>query len=304
MDLAPGAAISAELTLLRPLDEGGMGSVWVAHHARLGGEVAVKFITEELKAREPTAVDRFEREAAVLRQVDSDHIVQSYGQGHAPDGTAFIAMELLSGMHLVDFLAARASWLSFSEAVELARQLAAALAAIHRLDIVHRDVKAENLQVTSSAPRLHLKLIDFGCAKVPALPHSAVLTAPGMVLGSADYMSPEQIVSAATVDHRADLWGMAVLLYMALLLELPFRGADLTDVFIAIRQSAYPSPRRLRPELPEAVDGFFARAFHRDLAGRFASAQDLAEGFARALGVGSADGPVAALVARLRRRER
>src|SRR5262245_18656234 len=95
MDLAPGIAINDGITLHHPLDAGGMGIVWIGRHARLRRDVAIKFITEELRAREPTALDRFRREAAVLRQVDSEHIVTSYGQGATEDGTPYIVMELL-----------------------------------------------------------------------------------------------------------------------------------------------------------------------------------------------------------------
>jgi len=283
MELAPGIAITDEITLRHPLDAGGMGIVWIGHHARLRREVAIKFITQELLAAEPTALDRFRREAAVLRQVDSEHIVQSYGQGAADDGTPYIVMELLTGKDLASFLMERGSWLTLDEITALVEQLAEALTQFHQFDIVHRDIKAENVLVVGTIPSFEIKVIDFGCAKVPDLPGSAVLTAPGALVGSADYMSPEQIVNAATVDHLADLWGMAVVLYVSLVFELPFKGHELADVFTAIRAGNYARATTLRPELHAAADAFFERAFHPQLAERFLSAADMANAFKEAL---------------------
>jgi serine/threonine protein kinase len=283
MQLAAGTTLTPELKLLRLLDAGGMGSVWIAWHAQLAREVAVKFITEELRAAEPTVLDRFRREAAVLKQVDNEHIVQSYAQGTTDDGTPYIVMELLSGKDLVQFLLDRGSWLTIDEVVLLVEQLAEALSQIHQFDIVHRDIKAENVFVVAHRAELTVKLIDFGVAKVPDLPGSEVLTAPGALVGSPEYMSPEQIVSAASVDHLADLWGMAVLVYLALVLELPFHGSELADVFMAIKNRKYKTPSALRPELPETVDRFFERAFHPERVERFLSAAEMARAFKEAM---------------------
>jgi serine/threonine-protein kinase len=199
------------------------------------------------------------------------------------DGTPYIVMELLSGQHLAQLLDERGSWLTLADVEALVEQMAEALSQIHQFDIVHRDIKAENVCVVRSVPLL-VKLIDFGVSKVPDMPGSAVLTEPGTLVGSAEYMSPEQIVNAATVDHMADLWAMAVLVYLALLFELPFHGADLADVFTAIRRGQYRRPTLLRPELPPALDDFFARAFHPKRAERFLSATEMASAFNEAIG--------------------
>lgn len=271
-----GTKVTADVELSRALDAGGMGVIWVAQHAALGREVAVKLMTEELVAAEPTARDRFKREAAVLNQVDCEHIVRGHAQGAMVDGTPFIVMELLTGRNLVEELERRGEWFSLDEVDQLVAQLAGGLAHIHQFDIVHRDLKAENIFVCATEPSLTIKLIDFGLAKIPDMPGHAALTTPGVLVGSAEYMSPEQIISAATVDHQADLWGFAVAVYVAVSLELPFRGDELSTLFTAIRSGVFQPPSRHRPELGPAIDAWFTRAFHVQRIERFQSAREMA----------------------------
>lgn len=271
-----GLVVAEHVTLQSELDAGGMGSIWVADHAALGRQVAVKFMTEELAERDPTLRDRFKREAAVLDQVSCPRIVAGHGQGTLEDGTPYIVMELLRGDNLVNVLEERGTVFTFEELDQLVEQLAEALAHIHQFDIVHRDLKSENVFVDAASP-LSIKLIDFGLAKVPDMPGHAALTAPGMLVGSAEYMSPEQIISAATVDHQADLWALAVVLYVAATLELPFRGEKLSEVFNAIRTTRPVPPSQHRPELGAAIDAWFEKAFHPQRIERFQSAHEMAE---------------------------
>ena len=253
MQLTANAMVGDDVKLERPLEAGGMGSVWIGRHLPTNEEVAVKFIHEDLVEQEPTVVDRFEREASVLDRVRNPHIVKMFSRGTLDDGTPYIVMELVKGETLVTSLERTEQWLSLEQAGVLIEQMAIALEPVHELKIVHRDIKGENVLLLDDSDELFIKVIDFGCAKTPWLPGHPKLTAPGMLLGSPDYMSPEQIISAANVDHRTDLWAMSVLTYMAVTLSLPFRGETLGDIFAAIRFGKFTPASEKRDELPPAV---------------------------------------------------
>ncbi len=281
--LQAGSKIGDSVELIEPLEDGGMGSVWIGKHLSMPGmRVAVKFVLEDLAQREPSVLDRFHREATVLDRVKHPHIVKLFEYDKLPDGTPYIVMELLQGESLVERLE-RDGVLALDAVGKLLAQSADALEAMHAQRIVHRDLKCENVYLTGDADQICVKLIDFGLAKTPEQPGLPQLTVAGAVIGTAEYMSPEQIVSAKDVDHRADLWALGVLAYVATTLSLPFRGDKLSEVFGAIRSSRFTPASRLRADLPEGIDAWFARAFHADRAQRFAGAGEMAAAWAAAL---------------------
>jgi serine/threonine protein kinase len=204
MALGPGAMVGTDVQLVRALDEGGMGAVWVGRQLSTGSEVAVKLIHEGLLRDDPTLIDRFEREAAVLSRVNNQHIVKMLEHGAMPDGTPYIVMELLSGETIVERLERTEEWMSLEQVGVFLAQLASALDPIHSQGIVHRDLKGENTMLVGAPDQLFVKLIDFGCARTPDMTGHPKLTAPGMLVGSAEYMSPEQILSARTNPQRGE----------------------------------------------------------------------------------------------------
>jgi eukaryotic-like serine/threonine-protein kinase len=287
LQLAAGAQIGADVLLVRPLDSGGMGAVWVGKHLPTGGEVAVKFVHDELAREDPTLLDRFKREASVLTRFASPHVVRMYDHGKLGDGTPYIVMELLRGETLVERLERVHTPMSLVDVGRLLEQMAAALQAVHEQGIVHRDLKGENIYLVGDPDQLCVKILDFGCSKTPEMPGHPKLTAPGMLVGSPEYMSPEQIVSAMSVDRHADLWAMAVAAYVSTTVSFPFKGAKLAEMFGAIRGGKFTPPSQLRPGVPAAVDAWFARAFTVDRTQRFSSATGMSEAWWRALGRGA-----------------
>lgn len=285
VELAPGRLVGDKLELVRPLGQGGMGSVWVARHLGLDVEVAVKLIRPD-KA-DPSLVVRFEREARAAARIDSPHVVaiKDYGTVSAEDEGAgeipYIVMELLRGAPL-DAVFARTGQLPWGDVRRLVEEVAEALAAAHATGVVHRDVKPHNIFLTEGPRGVSVKVLDFGVAKVlsePTLDLTGGLTETGTVIGSPPYMSPEQLEGRADVDHRTDLWSLAVVAYQALTGELPFSGSSFVAVGAAVLRGEYTPVRELRPSVAPPVDDWFAKALCLDVEGRFPSAADFAEAF-------------------------
>lgn len=256
-----------------------MGTVWKAEHLGLGTTVAVKFIHADLGSRRPEAIQRFQREAKAAAQIDSPHVVKIFDFGLGHGGEPYMAMELLSGCTLSQWLE-RLKRLILQDTVRLVVQVARALDAAHRACLVHRDIKPENIFVLDDRFEMFVKVLDFGVAKHTQLGRK--LTARGTKLGTPYYMSPEQIRSAADIDARADLWALAVVAYEALAGALPFAGSDLATVFRnVLAANVRPITTMLPPDAPAALDVWFAHAFHADIGARWQTARELAESLRR-----------------------
>ncbi len=279
-ELQPGAAVTPNIRLLRRLDAGGMGSVWIAEHAALRTEVVVKFIAVELAAS-PEAVERFSREAAAAAQVKSPHVVQVFDHGVTADGVAFIVMEMLEGRDLRKHLASRGR-LTLAETAEIVGQLCKALARAHERGIVHRDIKPDNVFLcTAEDGETFVKLLDFGVAKSDARLIGSTGTKTGAMLGTPHYMSPEQVVGEKAIDWRTDLWSLGVLTYECVVGAKPFREQVFGALAIHIHSGPLPIPSVDEPSLPPAFDPWFARACAREVGARFASAKELGDALAR-----------------------
>ena len=278
MGLAPGTMVTDKVRLKSPLEEGAMGTVWVADHLGFNAEVAVKFILPELQASNPQALARFNLEAKALGQIKSQHVVQIFDRSEMPDGTPFIVMEKLEGETLVERLE-RAGAIPPELLAKILRQLADALHEVHRHGFVHRDMKAENIFLSGPETSPFVKLLDFGVCKLPVEGNKAKLTTPGMLVGTPEYMSPTQTVAAMAVDHKADLWALAVLTYLSLTLQFPFVGENTREVFAAIRAGQFTPVSYLRPDLGTVFDPLFTQAFLADPKQRYESAADIAQAF-------------------------
>ena len=253
------------------IGSGGMGDVYRGRDTRLGRDVAVKVLAASSSA-DPLALERFRQEAQAASALNHPNIITVYDVG-TDEGISFIVTELLEGETLREAIERRP--FTAEQALTGAAQVAAGLAAAHGKGILHRDIKPENLFITSSGT---LKILDFGLAKLTgdAVPSAqAAATAPGVLLGTAGYVSPEQI-RHEPVDHRTDIFSLGVVLYEALAGRPPFRGASTVETLSAILTENPPQLSRVRPDLSAAIDEIVRVCLDKDPSRRFESAADLA----------------------------
>ena len=261
-----------------------MGAVWVGRHLALDVDVAVKFIKSEELRDDLRARGRFEREARAAARIKSAHVVQIFDCGITDDGTPYLVMELLEGETLKRRLE-RSGALPPDEVAAIVTQVCRALGRAHALGIVHRDVKPENLFLVHAEQEPFVKLLDFGIAKQAEMPPDAAATQSGVLVGSPQYMSPEQLLRPKQADFRADLWALAVVAYQALSGRPPFVGDTVAGLIVAITQGKFTRISTLKPELPAALDAWFDRALCLEPEARFDSAAELGESLPVALGL-------------------
>ena len=279
--------VTANVRLVRKLGEGGMGSVWVGHHGSLDTEVAVKFVASQLADGNPDALRRFEREARAAAQIKSPHVVHTYDHGVMPSGVPYIVMELLQGESLGERLE-RGEPFDPRAAAIIVQHVAKALGQAHKLGIVHRDIKPDNVFLVAhdDDDDPFVKVLDFGIAKNQSLPSDNV-TATGALLGTPRYMSPEQLKSTKNVGPSADLWALAVVAYEAIVGSPPFVGDTLATLILAITSVDYAAPSSVKP-LGTALDAWFARALDPEPMARFRTAKEVARSFWQAAVEGKA----------------
>src|SRR5579885_1907194 len=254
----------------RKLGSGGMADVYLAEDQELGRRVALKLLNERHAADEQF-VERFRREAQSAAGLNHPNIVSIFDRGLA-EGTYYIAMEYLDGRTLKELLV-RNGPTPIPIAVDYARQILGALAFAHRNGIVHRDIKPHNIVV---GPDGRLKVTDFGIARSGA----SQMTEAGSIVGTAQYLSPEQ-ARGAPVDPRSDLYSLGIVLYEMLTGKVPFTGD--TPVEIAMKHlSQIPEPpSKLRPQVPHDLDAVVMRAIAKDPDQRYASAEEMDADLAR-----------------------
>jgi serine/threonine-protein kinase len=272
--LAPGALLDGRYRILALLGTGGMGSVYSAEHEAIGRTVAVKVLHPE-HCNSPAERERFRREARVAVRLRSPHVVETLDFGEDAEGRLFLVMELLEG-EPVRAVLAREGHLAPERVVRLLRQLLAGLEAAHSGGIIHRDLKPENLWLDGSGTAERLRLLDFGIAKWTGSTSSTAQTQAGLVVGTPEYLAPEQAVGAE-VDHRADLYSTGILAYVLLTGRHPFDTRDVRALLAAHAYRAVPSPSALMPELaayPRLLE-FVARATEKDRDKRPGSAREL-----------------------------
>jgi serine/threonine protein kinase/class 3 adenylate cyclase len=269
--------ICGKYVLERPLAQGGMGAIWVAFDPQLKRRVALKTMHRDALGEGP-ALERFEAEATTIAQLQSPHVVQVFDFGVA-ESVPYIAMELLTGEDLAARLE-RVQRMPLQAFAPIFAQVAKALTAAHAAGIIHRDLKPGNVFLTRSGADEVVKLVDFGIAAVAGGRGEGddASGRTGMLIGTPHYMSPEQARGRA-LDHRSDLWSLAVVAYQALTGQLPFSAKTLSDVILAVCADPVTPPSSIVPELGVEVDRFFERALARDPASRFQSAHEMVSSF-------------------------
>lgn len=271
--VAKGDMLAGKYRALDILGAGGMGVVVAAEHTQLHQRVALKFLLPEGLVN-AQVVARFEREARAAAQLRSEHVARVIDVGRLETGGPYIVMELLDGCDLAALLQDRGP-LPESEAVDYVIQACEAIAEAHSLGIIHRDLKPKNLFVTKSVDGSPLiKVLDFGISKTAA--DDLSLTGTTEVIGSPNYMSPEQLKASRDVDARSDIWSIGAILYEVLGGRVPFVATTLTQLCSLVLTEAPPPLGELRadlhPELLRVVD----KCLEKDPARRFGSVGELA----------------------------
>jgi eukaryotic-like serine/threonine-protein kinase len=268
--LAPGALVGPRYEIVRLLGKGGMGAVYLAHDRELGRDVALKLIAPHL-AGDHGVLERFKREIHLSSIVTHRNVLRVYDLGES-DGVKFLTMQFIDGESLADRLV-RERPLAVDTAVAILRAICEGLAAAHENGVLHRDLKPQNVMLDGAG---HVYLTDFGLATSSAL---STLTQAGALMGTPQYMSPEQVKGAA-VDARSDIFSIGVMLYEMLAGSLPYSGDTVFEVMIK-RTQAPPKPVR---ELNAAVPAYLQQLVERCLAiepdARYASMRELLDDLA------------------------
>jgi len=264
-----GQLLDGSYEVLRMIGEGGMGRVYEARHTRLHTKrFAIKVLHHEL-ARQPEVVTRFQREAEAASVLTHPNVVGVYDVNTSADGRPYIVAELLQGEELGRYLD-RVGRLPYVEAVHIVRQVCHALGAAHQNGIVHRDVKPENIFLAGASGTV--KVLDFGISKVAEF--SDGLTKTGTVMGTPDYMAPEQ-ARGDRVDARADIYAVGAILYRALTGQKPFEGLDAMAILTAVLTQEPPRPTLLEPLVPLALEHIVQQTMSKSPRDRFPTMEAL-----------------------------
>jgi beta-lactam-binding protein with PASTA domain len=263
-DFRPGEIIGGRYEIIELLGSGGMANVYRAHDPHLGRDVAVKVLADRYTA-DPSFVERFRREASAAAQLNHPNIVQVFDRGET-DGTYFIVMEYLTGPDLKSLIRTRGA-LPPLEAIDNTQQILGALAAAHRRDVIHRDIKPQNVMLASDGL---LKVTDFGIARAGA---ESEMTEAGSVIGTAQYLSPEQ-AHGGELTSASDCYSAGIVLYEMLTGRVPFDGER--PVVVAMKQINEPPvpPRTYEPDIPPALEAVVLKALAKRPSERYRSAEE------------------------------
>jgi len=293
-DALIGTVLGGRYRILRRLGEGAMGNVYLGEHLKIGRQDAIKVLRDNL-ASDPDTIARFLRGTRNVSAIRHPNVCTIYDFCDTDDGLQFVAMEYVPGETLRDLLQ-RVGLLPLERAVDIAAQAADALEAAHAAGIVHRDLKPANIMVMQSrAGADEVKVVDFDISKVDGDAEEEEVTRLGFVIGTPEYMSPEQLVGER-LDGRSDIYSLALVLFRMLTGRLPFDAEGAQEVMIKrlTEQPMLLSEARPGARYPEALEGTLHRALARKPSDRHATAREFAREIRSAVGAMAAAEPVAA----------
>jgi serine/threonine protein kinase/tetratricopeptide (TPR) repeat protein len=275
VEYIPGSTVGS-YQIERQIGQGGMGVIYLARDTRLGRPVALKLLQPHL-TKDPQRLHRFRQEARAVSALNHPNILTIYETGEV-GGVSFIATEFIDGLTVRGLMAAGQR--TIGATIDIVLQVADALAAAHEAGVVHRDIKPENIMVR---PDGYVKVLDFGLAKLNERTYetrsderfSAVETNPGVVMGTFNYMSPEQ-ARGIEVDARTDIFSLGVVLYELITGHEPFSGPTSSDVIAALLHAEPPPLVRFSPETPAELQRIIDRALAKDVEARYPSITEMA----------------------------
>jgi serine/threonine-protein kinase len=277
-----GQILGGTYRILELLDEGGMGRLYRAEHLRLKRAVAVKVLANHL-AHNEGALTRFNREAEIVSQLRHPHVVSILDFDQTEQGAPYIVMELLEGESLANKLD-RCHSLPLTDVVRIVSQIAGALQTAHQMGIVHRDLKPDNVfLIAIEDEQIFVKLLDFGISK--STNAACKVTREFDVLGTPDYMAPEQAISTASADHRADQFALASMTYEMLTGKMPFTAESVPQLLYKVVNETPACPSVYAPSLSPIIDEVVLKGLEKKPGDRFPHIQDYAIALAQAAGV-------------------
>jgi len=270
-----GQVVADRYNIIKKLGEGGMGAVYLGEHVKMGRKSAIKVMAPSM-ANDPDAISRFNREAANASRISHANVCQIYDFGETPEGIIYLAMEFIEGQALTDLIEKEGA-LEPRRAATILKQAADGLAAAHDLGMVHRDIKPDNIMIVQGRDGSDVvKVVDFGIAKaVQGDDTSQKVTKTGLVVGTPEYMSPEQL-AGDKLDGRSDIYSLALVLYRMLTGVLPFQADSAQETMIK-RLTDDPMPLvEARPDIsfPPKLQAVLDRALARSAAERYGNATD------------------------------
>ena len=258
-------ALEGRYQVLKELGRGGMGIVFQAYDKELKEQVAIKVLSPLLSS-DPDALERLKREVSSARRVTHPNVIRIHDISEF-NGLHFISMEFFEGISLKDYIK-KTGVLSLMQALNIALQICDGLEAAHRQGIIHRDLKSQNVII---GPTNQIKIIDFGLARAGNLEG---LTATGLIMGTPEYMAPEQ-VAGKSVDERADIYSLGIILYEMFTGRVPFKGDSAIAVGFQQLKEDPPKPRDINPQLPPEIESVILQALQKNPLSRFLSVGEL-----------------------------
>lgn len=278
-----GTTLAGKYRVEEHISDGGMGAVYRATHVLMDKTVALKVLHPSLAA-DDKIVARFTREAKAASRISHPHALNVTDFGESETGVVFLVMEYLRGETLKEIIR-RDGPMPLQRVTEIVRQVAGALNAAHAEGVIHRDLKSDNIMLDEvGAQQDWAKVLDFGIAKItePEGATDPALTAPNLVIGTPQYMSPEQCSHSSDIDARSDIYSLGIIIYEMFTGHVPFVGDSPTAVMMKHLQDEPPSVLTERPDLPSEVGAAIVRALAKKPEDRFESASDLADALADA----------------------
>jgi len=285
-DSLVGTTLAGKYRIDARLNEGGMGTVYRGTHVLMDKTVAIKVLRPSLAADEKI-VARFSREARAASRISHPNALSVTDFGEDESGHVFLVMEFLSGRTLKKLIRDEGP-LPLARVVDITRQIGDALNAAHEQGVVHRDLKSDNIMLVDTMTGDHAKVLDFGIAKINEPDGSPVdtgLTAPNLVIGTPQYMSPEQCTQDVEIDSRSDIYSLGVILFEMLVGHVPFSGDSPTMVMMKHLQEPVPSVLEERTDVPASVARVVARAMAKVRDNRYQTISELIEDLTIAAGM-------------------